>query len=79
MLYKKFHRSYVSRFKIGVRVDLGNNSNLLIRTVTAEPTIELNLMTRRFYVTFRFDENEVLPLVFSSGRLMYYNVIQEIS
>jgi len=78
MLYKKFHRSYVSRFKIGVRVALGDNSNHIL-TVTVEPTIELNLMTRRFYVTFRFDENEVLPLVFSSGRLMYYNVIQEIS
>ena len=81
MLYKKYHRNFVSQFKKGTRVDLGDKSiaSNHILTVTVEPIIELNLMTRRFYVTFGFDENEVLPLVFSSGRLMYYNVIQEIS
>lgn len=81
MLYKKYHRSYVRQFKKGVRVDLGNKSiaSNHILTVTVEPIVELNLMTWKFYITFGFDENEVLPLVFSSGRLMFYNVIQEIS
>ena len=80
MLYKKFHRNYVSQFKKGFKFNLKNGN--FTRTVTIEPIIELNLITRRLYVIIEINENnenKVLPLVFSSGRLMYYNVIQEIS
>lgn len=76
MLYKKYHRNFVKQFKVGVGVEWRSINGNRILEVTTKPIIALNSATKRFYVYVILGtaENESLPLVFSSGRLTYYDV-----
>jgi len=47
MLYKKYHRNYVSQFKKGAKLRKDSD----IQTVTTRPFPRLNLVTGRSYIT----------------------------
>ena len=85
MLYKKYHRSYVSQFKRGVKLRRNDD----IHIVTTRPFLRLNLVTRRPYITVdtTIDEHGGWirwTLVSQDGKINYKikieeDVIQEIS
>lgn len=69
MLYKKYHRDFVRKFKVGFRFKLKKDSNFIQTTIT-DPTIEL---TRKPYITVVIAENTVpavVNLIYTNGRLM---------
>lgn len=79
MLYKKYHRNYVSQFKEEVELKLERY------TVIMEPYIELNFTTRipRPYVVVYLEDNSgktLWTLVYSDGSINeYLHAIQKIS
>ena len=70
MLYKKYHRNFVRKFKIGVKLE---GDFEIIDKVIIEPSIMK--YGRRVYIGY----NDYWILIESDGKLMKYNVIQEIS
>ena len=72
MLYKKFHRNYVSQFKKGIRFKLEKDSDY-IRTAITEPYVRLTLATRKPIVVVNYktdtETNKIdrYILVFSDG------------
>ena len=47
MLYKKYHRNYISQFKKGVKLRKDGD----VQTVTTRPFPRLNLVTGKHYIT----------------------------
>ena len=92
MLYKKYHRNYVSQFKKGTMFILKGYADDCIRKVTEEPYIEL-LDEDEFYITVKVivlrdaiglglwlnSVNSLTTLIDYNGRLMKKDVIQKIS
>lgn len=80
MLYKKFHRNYVSQFKKEIRFKLEKDSDY-IRTAITEPYVRLTLTTRKPFVVVNCktdtETNEIdrCILVFSDGRVNDYLII----
>ena len=72
MLYKKYHRNYVRKFKKGVEVEFEQDSETIER-VTSEPSIIK--YGKCVYIGY----NNYWILIESDGKLMNYNVIQKIS
>lgn len=72
MLYKKYHRNYVRKFKIGVEVEFEQDLETINRVI-----IEPSIMKygRCVYIGY----NDYWILIESDGKLMNYNVIQKIS
>ena len=72
MLYKKYHRNFVRKFKVGFRFKLRKDS-CFIQTTFTDPFIKSTSVTSKPYITVGIDENNVsavLNLVYTSGRLM---------
>lgn len=72
MLYKKYHRNYVRRFKKGVEVEFEQDLETIDRVI-----IEPSIMKygKNVYIGY----NDYWILIESDGKLMKYNVIQKIS
>ena len=82
MLYKKYHRSYISQFKKGVKIKL--ESDKLEGEILTGPSIEEDWRDIFIRVEFLSDDRyrywRELTLIYASGRLIKdINVIQEIS
>lgn len=77
MLYKKYHRNFVRKFRKGVEFKWVKDGNYtLTRTVITEPFVELNSTTRSHYIIIRATMNDIMILVHYSGRL-YSNILIE--
>lgn len=76
MLYKKYHRNFVRKFKKGTRFKWNKDSDYIQTTIT-EPFIELTLIGGgKPHITININvktaENDILNLVYTSGRLAKY-------
>lgn len=82
MLYKKYHRNYVSQFKRGVKLRRNSERNSDFKAVTTRPFPRLNLATGRPYITVdtTIDEHGGWLrwiLVFQNGKINYKIEIEE--
>ena len=68
MLYKKYHRNFVSQFKEGVSFKSDNHVH--IQTVISGPFIDFTLIGSKPYVTIETVRVTLFPLVYWSGRLV---------
>ena len=75
MLYKKYHRNFVSRFKKGTKIELKKDSDYIQTTTISPPFVSLTLVTRKPFIVVNYIANKTVDrriLVFSDGRVNDY-------
>lgn len=69
MLYKKYHRDFVRKFKVGVKFELRNDVYIQTKTAITNPFVGLTL-SGKHDISIETAEKFIIPLVYWSGRLV---------
>lgn len=74
MLYKKYHRDFVRKFRKGVKLEWYSDVYTYTETAITNPFVGLTL-SGRHDVSIKTAENSKVPLVYWSGRLARIYVV----
>lgn len=78
MLYKKYHRNFVSRFKKGTRLELKKDGDYIQTTTISPPFVRRTFATRKPFIVVNYIADKTVDrriLVFSSGRVNDYKYL----
>lgn len=74
MLYKKYHRKFVRKFRKGVKLEWYSDVHTQTETAITNPFVGLTL-SGRHDISIETVEKSIVPLIYWSGRLVRIYVV----